>query len=282
MEMLCSNPDLVVICPLSSEALPLNIVIKRTTKDASRRSEGTSKRGWVHVRSRKMSQWEELYCELTDGVLNIYEKEHPTPQKLRGQMVLVDAKMGTGEISNAAAMQSERFRKKILKLVNESPSFSVALALPENFAESAIAPTAINSGKCYFICMLNKTLGKELYMSFDEEDHFLSWKQSVQKSLEFCNNDSSSMERGSADVTLDSAEFGSLTEDDNSREVSLRNEMASDADVQVKNDDSHLETKKLKCQWHGSSTVQVTVEASTIYKICTTDPQGDDYEDTWA
>jgi hypothetical protein len=58
--------------------------------------------------------------------------------------------------------------------------------------------------------------------------------------------------------------------------------MASDADTQVKKDDDHLETKKLKSQWHGSSTVQATVEASTIYKICTTDPQGDDYEDTWA
>jgi hypothetical protein len=280
MEMLCSNSDLVVICPLSSEASPLNIVIKRSSKN---HSEEISKRGWVLVRSRKMGQWENLYCELSDGVLNYYEKEHPTPQKLRGQIVLVDAKMGSGEISNSAALQLERCRKKLLRIVNESPTLSVNLALSEGFIESANPSSTATSkaDKCYVICIINKTLGKELLMHFDEEDLFLSWKQSVHKSLESCNNDGFLINGGNADITVEPAEFDNSTEDIDGNTDSVERSLTS-SKMQLNNGGSYLEKNEEVWQWRGPSTVQVTVEASTIYKICTIDPQGDESEDTWA
>uniref|UniRef100_A0A7S4JLN2 Uncharacterized protein n=1 Tax=Odontella aurita TaxID=265563 RepID=A0A7S4JLN2_9STRA len=47
-------------------------------------------------------------------------------------------------------------------------------------------------------------------------------------------------------------------------------------------------TKENAASWNkvkggrARSTVEISVEASAVYKICTTDPQGDEMEDTWA
>ena len=271
MDMLCSNSELVVICPISSEASPLNIIVKRAANDGSR-LEVISKRGWVFVRSsnRKMSQWENLYCVLSEGVLNYYEKEHPTPHKLRGQIVLVDAKMGRGDlIGNASLLDSDRCRKKLNKMVSESSGCTVDLA-PENLLESRFPDSEAKSGKWHVICIVNKIGGKDLQMYFEDEATFLSWKQCLSRSVESCN-ESALVSRPS--ISSDAAIEAIKSHDCTEKAHGQRSEaQVNDCGANDKPDEFQP----------GLSTVQITVEASTVYKVCTTDPQGDDKEDKWA
>jgi hypothetical protein len=49
--------------------------------------------GWLPTRPKKSKAWKQRYFVVSEGVLSFFEKAHPRPYGLRGQLVLADAKV---------------------------------------------------------------------------------------------------------------------------------------------------------------------------------------------
>ena len=269
MDMLCGNPGLVVLCPVSTEALPLKIIVKLASKEDTSAKSNTQASGpqksWVMLRGsdKKNNQWQKLFCILSEGVLSYYEKELPTPQKLRGQLILVGAKMGACEIFGDKAMvESEKTRKKLMKAISDSQDSCTDID-----GATFQSGRGSNKSQWYLIGLLSKTKAKDVQLCFQAEADFLKWKQSLQCALETLSE-----VQQTSPGSLPPTDIATIQEESDDPE-----ELDGNQDVKVNGNISFLQSITA-----GQPTVQVTVEASTAYRICTIDPQGDEDEDTWA
>jgi hypothetical protein len=267
MDMLCGNPELVVLCPVSSEALPLKIIVKLSCEDKSSKEktsqESGTQKSWVSLRGsdKKNNQWQKLFCMLSEGVMSYYEKELPTPQKLRGQLILVGAKMGACEVSGDRTFaESDRTRKKLMKLIGESQQSCTDLN------RNDFQGRCFNKGKWFLIGVVSKTGAKDVQLCFQEQTDFMKWKEAIQSAIE-----------SSRDTRANRSHKHAYNFD------SIDEEQDDDSSTKGKDDTDRVAFSDIQQPLvPGHPTVQVTVEASTAYRICTIDPQGDDEEDTWA
>lgn len=198
VDTMCSNPDLVCLCPMSSEAEPLQITVscRSSTTFNSLNSEENNdainkdndntatthmlsklgsfvsrdKSGWVKMRNKLTKRWKKRFCVLSEaGVFSYYEKEKPRPHGLRGQIDLLHATMGISEVGGT---------RYIVALVTK-----------------------------------DKGLSKERQLCFNSKEEFMIWKPALENAI----NGGVNQSHGSDDIVYDNV--GTLNHDDNNREA---------------------------------------------------------------
>jgi hypothetical protein len=96
VEFLFSGSDLACVKLESSEPLHIDVSFAGDdfSEDEPRSSDFV---GWIDTKSKKGNKWKKRYFVASGGVLNYFEKADPRPYRLRGQLVLHDAKFSQQE-----------------------------------------------------------------------------------------------------------------------------------------------------------------------------------------
>lgn len=202
------------------------------------------KAGWIKCRSKLQRSWKKLFCVLSEGILSCYERALPRPNGLRGQLNMTDA------------------------VVNVSRK------------ESKVKQDKTGEKKARFICAVSISTkdGKERTLAFDSVDRMLDWVYALECMAKANKTggagDSTTrrlIRRRSSESSSDQIPAGPAAE-----QATENHAAALGMDLEkVRERLANLSRK-------ASPSVRVSVEASTEYKVSTTDPQGQDSQDTWA
>lgn len=319
MDTLCSNHELVVLCPSSSEADPLRITVRHSANDGiSRRGSNVHGfhdiSGWILTRSGPNKSWKKRFGVLSEGVLSYYEQAHPRPHGLRGQVLLAGATIGVSQVGNTS---------------EESDIDELSPSKPSSQADAfARIPTRKTK---YIVCIITKDRSKERQIIFDDQNDFFLWNQSFRDAIKVSEvsargnrGDNGNAGKVSASTMIANKFRGLSTRakegvissspnrnfgmgrfgrgvggngggdaaaaaaaDEFAAAISADNgENDFDGDGPSASQTNHARSrsanwKKVK-GGRARSTVEVSVQNTAVYKICTVDPQGDDSQDTWA
>jgi len=179
--------------------------------------------------------WRKLFFVLSEGTLSYYERAHPQPHRLRGQLVLTD---GCISISRKQTKQDDK---------------------PTN----------------QFVMSVTSKEGSVRILLFESEDRLLDWTYS----LEFTAKARASEEigkKGRRRSSHDIATDGKADSIETAKSATKDHFDALGIDASFVIDRLALHEKKM------AHTTLISIQASTEYKICTIDPQGDDQLDVWA
>ena len=209
--------------------------------------------GWLRTRSKPHKPWKRRYFVNSDGILSYYEKALPRPHGLRGQITLIDNQVTA------------------VRCHNETTSMGVG-----------------TDDTCFLVTILNREGGLERQIMFESENKFLAWAHGFEGAMKMGSTNTVVSPQlknrfrirthiGTRDELSDQGSVaGGITLGDESL-VSNAQRLGLDSN-KVAQQMAALSIQGGK----GHSTVKISVEASTDYNICTTDPQGDVEEDTWA
>jgi len=319
MDTLCSNQELVVLCPSSSEADPLRVVVRHSVYDeCSRRGSNDHGlhdiSGWILTRSGPNKSWKKRYGVLSEGVLSYYEQALPRPHGLRGQVLLAGATVGVSQVGNSTE-NVDRMNEMVP--APDTPTHDAFIRMPARKMR-------------YIVCITSKDRAKERQIIFNDQSEFFLWNQSIRDAVKVSGESA----RGSGSyntTTTSTGMFSSIAATSviankiRGLSVRAREGVASSspmrtvskgrfartnnadgakrAEVDVGDDegdisepsrehiDRHVmpqvdETrsanwKKIK-GGRARSTVEISVQNTAVYKVCSLDPQGDESEDTWA
>ena len=239
---LLQHPDLVVVVPSYGDVDPVKFFV--TSDEAAVRR--NDKAGWIKSRNKLQRGWRKLFCVLSEGILSYYERALPRPNGLRGQLHISDAVISVSkkEVNRKQDKAGEKLR----------PIYAISILTND---------------------------GKERSLAFDSVDRMLDWVYALEcvakvgKSGTADPNRGRLMRRRSSDSNSDvvTRSQGSITSPEQATESHA---LALGMDIEkIRERLSNLSRKV-------SPSVCVSVEASTDYKVSTTDPDGDDEVDTWA
>jgi hypothetical protein len=257
VDALCHNPGLVVLVPSSLEAAPLSVTVDHSVEDKHAASASYSihdRSGWVKTRTRHDRQWRWRYFVLSEGTLSHYAKAHPRPYGLEGQTKLLETPIYVAPVS-------------------------IGTVHPDRKEEDT-------SAKCFVITMRGKEGLLERQILFENEEKFLLWAYAFEATVSKSSSNESPKKQGGVfrilnlrdeqwDAKGDPRVGFILSE--NSLEMHARGLGFEPGTITSKAKALALSYGALK-----SPTVTVSVSASTMYNICTLDPQGNEHEDTWA
>ena len=317
MDTLCSNQELVVLCPSSSEADPLRIVVRHSVYDeCSRRGSNDHGlhdiNGWILTRSGANKSWKKRYGVLSEGVLSYYEQALPRPHGLRGQVLLAGATVGVSQVGSTT---------EDVNRINEM------VPAPNTPTHDAFGRMPARKMR-YIVCITSKDRAKERQIIFNDQSEFFLWNQSFRDAVKV--SEESARGSGSYSTTTPGM-FSSIAATsviaNKIRGLSVRAregvassspirtvskgrfartnnaDGAQKAEVDVGDDEgdiSEASTGKIErrvlpqvdetrsANWkkikggRARSTVEISVQNTAVYKVCTLDPQGDESEDTWA
>eukprot|EP00549_Striatella_unipunctata_P000952 CAMPEP_0118674328 /NCGR_PEP_ID=MMETSP0800-20121206/828_1 /TAXON_ID=210618 ORGANISM="Striatella unipunctata, Strain CCMP2910" /NCGR_SAMPLE_ID=MMETSP0800 /ASSEMBLY_ACC=CAM_ASM_000638 /LENGTH=527 /DNA_ID=CAMNT_0006569513 /DNA_START=113 /DNA_END=1695 /DNA_ORIENTATION=+ len=211
MDTLCSHPELVVLCPASTDAQPLTLTVTHAKLSdqptKSTKSGGKSEMtGWVKTRIRNHRSWKKNFLVLSDGKLCIYERAPPEPHDLKARIELGGAKLEVNRDKSSKKHVGRFFPNR-----NDDEDGTDMMTI------------LISAGnKC-----------KERELGFEDEQSFQTWSEELR--------------------------------------IAARQVEKS----------SHPTSSSTKASARALSTVEIWIQASTAYKICTRDPDGDESIDTW-
>lgn len=255
VDTLCRHNELVVAVPNSLEAEPWNVTISHANLNKANLNVYSlnDRSGWLRTRSKPHKPWKRRYFVNSDGILSYYEKALPRPHGLRGQITLIDHQV-----------TAVRFH-------NETMIFGVGA-----------------DDNCFMVTILNREGGLERQILFESENKFLAWAHGFE----------GAMKNGSTSIVFSPQQKNRFrirthigTRDEQSDPGSFAGGIILGDESLVSNAQRlGLDSNKVAQQLaslsiqggKGHSTVKISVEASTDYNICTTDPQGFVGEDTWA
>lgn len=259
VDALCQNQGMAVLVPSSMEAEPLSVTIGHFDQESAAKKASYSvhdRSGWVKTRTRHHSEWRRRYFVLSEGTLTFYRKAHPRPYAVEGQI-------------------------KIL----ETPAYVAAVPLGVAQPKSKDGQDA--EKECFLLTLKGKEGLFERQLLFENKDKFLIWAYAIEAAI----STPEPLESPKKNLKF----FQMLTMRDE------QNEAKEDSRIGfvLREFSLYLHAEKLGFEketiigrakalalQHGggtkSPTVNISVRASTLYKICTLDPQGDEKEDTWA
>ena len=255
VDTLCRHNELVVAVPNSLEAEPWNVTITHAIPNKANKNVYSlnDRSGWLRTRSKPHKPWKRRYFVNSDGILSYYEKALPRPHGLRGQITLIDNQVTA------------------VRCHNETTSMGVG-----------------TDDTCFLVTILNREGGLERQIMFESENKFLAWAHGFEGAMKMGSTNTVVSPQlknrfrirthiGTRDELSDQGSVaGGITLGDESL-VSNAQRLGLDSN-KVAQQMAALSIQGGK----GHSTVKISVEASTDYNICTTDPQGDVEEDTWA
>ena len=258
VDALTNHPGMVVLVPSALEAEPLSVTMEHFQQQP--RAKGASysvhdRIGWLKTRTRQERQWKRRYFVLSEGTLSVYKKGHPRPYGLEGQIKVADTPTYVAPASLA--------------------SIQPAANSNENGEEE--------SGNCFIVTLKGKEGIMERQILFEDEDKFLIWAYAFEAEI-------SKLE--TMDSPRRNMKFFQILQHKEGKDDSRigfilgTNSLEENAETLGFEEGSITSRAKALALQHGggtkSPTVNVLVRASTTYKICTLDPQGDESEDTWA
>jgi len=263
---LCRNEELVVIVPSSLQAEPVSITVSRDADgDPSLTGHDNmqSKDGWARTKKgkSKKSSWVKAYFVLSEGTLSIYEHALPRPHGLQGQMAIQEA--------------------------------TISVSREEQKASANSGPKT----DCFVLTIVTKDKSERQIM-FEKEEKLLVWTYALECTAKAKGGAApapllKALNRMIRRVPRVSVTGGSGIASPNNKapmeDSSLKLEGTSLAEAALKEhvanlglDFGVLEERLAAYANQSSAIVKVSIEAGTVYKICTLDPQGNEDEDTWA
>ena len=259
---LCKNDELVVVVPSSAQAEPVSITVAQDDDNDSGFSSHDmhAKDGWLRTRRRsKKSSWMKAYFVLSEGTLSFYEHALPRPHGLQGQMPILEATISVSREEQKGNTNGEKSSYFVLTIVARDKS--------------------------------------ERQILFETEEKLLVWAYALECSakakggaapaplLKAMNSMIRRMPRVSVAGGVGISNH-KVPLDDNSTKLEVTTSLAEAAlKEHVANlglDFGALEKRLVAYASQSSTVVKVSIEAGTVYKICTLDPQGEESEDTWA
>jgi hypothetical protein len=258
---LCKSPELAVVVPSSLEAEPWTINFTHIQPEKRGRGDQyysmNELSGWLKTRSRPQKPWKRRFFVLSEGTLSYFEKALPRPRGLRGQIAVADSTINVAEARNPYGKKGNA----------------------SNDTDSA------SSSKNFVVSIVGKDGLLDRQILFEDEKKLILWTHSLEA---YCVDDE--MWQINHSVGKVRGMFQKLREEikgsqepfgdfilgykslkDNARDLGLDREEVSSVIASASNSGAN-----------GRATVLVSVEASTDYKVCTLDPQGDEADDTWA
>jgi PH domain len=247
VDTLCNNPDLVVVVPSGIEVEPVEISVTEDDSDESLHHRFYDKSDWIRTKTKLQRSWRRYFVVLSEGMLSFYEGASPRPHGLRGQQVLADATISISKVTS----------KLSSSLIDSSHNeFVVSISLKEGNA-------------------------KDRLLLFDSETKLLDWVYS----LECVTRAKPSNDTTRKSIRRRLSSPGNDQQLPTSSMLSVLNgaQQATLAHAAKLNLDRQLVEKRLlNLELRATCGVRVSVSACTEYKVCTTNPQGDDEQDTWA
>ena len=249
VETLCSNPDLVVLVPSGKEVQPVDITVSEDDSDDSLHNRFNDKCDWIRTKSKLQRSWRRHYVVLSEGMLSYYEGATPRPHGLRGQQVLADA---------------------VISITKKKSKDSGNL-IDINYDEYIVSIS------------LKEGTTKDRLLLFDSETKLLDWIYALECVTKA--KPSNEVTRKTLRRRMSSNEIEPSTGAANTtmRSILTSAQQATiDHALKVGLDVALVEKRLKNLEHRATCGVLVSVSASTEYKLCTTDPQGDEEQDTWA
>jgi hypothetical protein len=243
---LCTNQDLIVIVPSANGIVePVQIDIKEDESDVTAACQIVEKSGWIKTRNKSQKSWRKLFFVLSEGTLSYYQYALPRPHKLRGQIILTDAKMSVSREERDSSFDALHF----------------------------LVSLAIEGGRERY--MLFSTEEKLLDWTYALE--------CTMKLKTGLDNTKRHTRRGSKAFVAAGQLLQQQQQQQPSkaRVISQAAQSMKEHAESLGLDGSIVESRLAGFAKRSSSSILVTVRARTEYNICTVDPQGGD-EDTWA
>jgi hypothetical protein len=251
---LCKHSGFVVIVPSAMAAEPVVINVSEDISMSSSLHGMGDKSGWIRTRNKLLQRnWKKLFFVLSEGTLSYYESALPRPHRLRGQLALTDATVTiTSQQPNSDGKPSTQF------------------------------------------VMLIATKEKERQLLFQSEDRLLDWtyaiecvskakgssepnKKNNRRRLASDEENTKKTDRHQASLPAENDTPSTKLEG-----INLAVQATKDHAAGLGLDPDAIESRISMYARKKTSILVVSVEASTEYKVCTIDPQGDESEDTWA
>jgi PH domain len=247
VDALCSNLDLVVVVPSGIEVEPVEILITEDDSDESLHNRFYDKSDWIRTKSKLQRGWRRHFVVLSEGMLSYYEGATPRPHGLRGQQVLADA---TISISKVSSKQSSNL------IEANHNEFIVSISLKEGNT-------------------------KDRLLLFESETKLLDWVfalECVTKAKPSTDAVRKSLRRrlSSPENEQQGTSSSMTTIFNGAQQATLEHA------VKLKLDPELVQKRLMNLELRATCGVRVSVSACTEYKVCTTNPQGDEDQDTWA
>lgn len=274
---LTKNDDLVVLVPSSTEAEPVSITVTREDEDDGRLQE-TSKSGWLRTRRRTRNKWTKAYFDLSAGTLSYYRQALPRPHGLLGQISIVDTHISIEQEDGRSNAGEQLFVLKISKgglerqilLEGEGKMIVWAYALEcSSKAKGGAKPAPLMHA---MRAVMNRVpnvpaaaVGAARRASLGAIPMMVA------------RNSLTGMDDLSGKAVDKEEEKKEKKEKPETAEAALKEHVAK-----LGLDFSTLEERLAAYSNLQSAWVKASIKASTMYKICTLDPDGDENEDTWA
>ena len=296
VESLCRNPELVVLCPSSNQAEPLKIIVRHSSVDELQKhpdviQDPSDISGWVYVRKRSQKFWKQRFCVLSGDTLSFYKKALPRPHIFRWSVHL---KMASIKIRNE---NDSVFHKNDMHSINKILGRTNSTKKNSKSMESkSPSNRPLNPITKYHIVSITPTddFSQENQLLFVDESNFSLWKQHILSAIDQTNDDDILLppkangglktppksDKNANDTSFlkhdaTSPDSGVETNDTNDGNVTTTNHLNGPNSTYRQGDFAPMGGKK------GRATVEISIQVSTVYKICTIDPQGDESEDTW-
>lgn len=242
---LCGNTDLVVVVPSGTAVEPVKIDISEDESDESFHTRLNEKSGWVRTKSKLQRSWRKHFLVLSDGTLSSYDGATPRPHGLRGQRVLTDASV------SVTKRKAEKHEKR-----SNHDEFILSISLKDGTT-------------------------KDRLLLFDSEDVLVDWVfalECVTKAKPSAESARKNVRRrsngpGPEDMFLACSMAEVL--------IAAQKSTLEHA-VKLGLDLDRVTARLANLNTQTTSSLSVSISACTEYKVCTTDPQGDDDQDTWA
>lgn len=261
VDALTNHPSMVVLVPSSSEAEPLSVIIEHYQPPQRTNSTTYSvhdRGGWLKTRTRQERRWKRLYFVLSEGTMSVYKKGHPRPYGLEAQIK-----------------------------VAETPMYVALVSLPRTQAAKSSDSETTTTRKSFILTIKGKEGIWERQILFPDENKFLIWAHALEKEIAKLETMDSPRRNLKFFQILSHRDEPSGAKDDARVGFVLgANSLEENAEA-LGFDRASISRRAmaLALQYGGGTkvpTVNVSVRASTTYKICTLDPQGNESEDTWA
>mmetsp|Transcript_48133 Transcript_48133/g.72779 ORF Transcript_48133/g.72779 Transcript_48133/m.72779 type:complete len:938 (-) Transcript_48133:79-2892(-) len=262
VDTLCSNPDLVVLCPSSTVAEPLTVTVKHATVETEESRSSVLQKyselsGWLVTRTKKQKHWRKRFGVLSEGVLSFYRHDQPRPHGLQGQLIL----------AGATIQQSSQSK------TNEGDANKTSI----NETRGALE---------YILCIATSDSKSKMeqFISFPDVSIFAVWNKALTFAISPARK-TNAQTLCPVDMNNDNNEQKQTEQNHGNKQhggdrVGRDDNTAQDEHFRKQMLKEHSERMKIK-SGRARSTVEILVRASAMYKICTTDPQGDEEEDTW-
>jgi hypothetical protein len=269
LDCMCRNSDLVIVLPMSEDPL-IHVSVGYSTSedllDPSPEFDGMQQMsGWVTTRSKSPKNWKNRFCVVSEGVLSYYEHAYPRPHGLRGQLVLVGA------------------------TINE------------------VHEKAREDMHLHILHIATKDQERERQLSFRDEDDFVKWREAIQHAIDSCTSpeqylteaDSLERRRNRKLAIPNGSRFMKKGMEGGSRMMKnaaeggfkVISKGATDLFEKITRQKTDEKRRPFGTLLEQSPTgdqprfeppsVQVKVESCRHYRVITSDPSGDDQEDTW-